>query len=103
MVYENKYPADLEFEGKTIIYIENGLREFRALFKYEFNLNNYLIAMNVFEKNGNYNVSFIPKTVSMFEDIEFEISNEGMYANGRGVKFFFSLENNELLKTVYMR
>lgn len=103
MIYESKYPADIEFEGKIVLYIENGLREFKSLFKDEFDLNNYVVTLNKFEKNGNYCVTFIPKVASMFEGIEFEIPNQGMYANGRGVEFFFSIKNDELLKTVYMR
>lgn len=104
MKFKSTYPPHNEIDGLVVSYLENGLNEFRKLFKDKFNLRNYTVGIDDFSDPHNYySVSFMPNVESMFEDINFEIADKGMYKNGMGVVFFFSSKEDKLLKTVYMR
>jgi len=48
-------------------------------------------------------ISFCPKVETFIEEVPFEVPNRGVWKNGPGVSFFYSLSSKSLLKKIYMR
>lgn len=66
-------------------------------------MSNYEIEVGFNDGETLMAVSFIPVSVHEVAGVPFEISNQGMYGNGRGVKYVYDVIEQKLIKAVYMR
>ncbi|WP_144030305.1 hypothetical protein [Burkholderia sp. AU6039] len=98
----NKYPGDFSFSGRCFEVIYLAASEFLKFSKGEWPLGNYEIEIGFNDGETLMSVSFIPVLVHEVEGVPFEISNQGMYGNGCGVKYISDVIEQNLIKSVYM-
>ena len=100
---EERYPPQVELTGQNLMLIGKGVEEFKKLYADKYDLLKYEIWLNKFEEKKYFSISFLPNIETIFAGVHFEIADQGMYQNGPGVVFFFSLDDCSLLKTQWMR
>ena len=92
-----------EIDGNFLLAITAAKKEFDGYSQGKWNLKNYIIWLRISENREFVSISFIPKTDEMVGGIFFEIPYRGEYKYGRGYKFYYRLEDTELLEVVGMR
>ena len=92
-----------EIDGNFLLAIDAAKKEFDGYSQGKWDLKNYIIWLNISENGEFVSISFIPKTDEMVGGIFFEIPYRGEYKYGRGYKFYYRLEDTELLEVVGMR
>ncbi|WP_163012837.1 hypothetical protein [Burkholderia stabilis] len=98
-----KYPAEIEFRGGCFEVFGLALKEFEVLSKGEWSLENYNVSLNVGCDGEVVVVSFVPDVAFSIDGVPFEVADQGMYVNGRGVVYAYDISEKRLLKTIYMR
>ncbi|KAB0638040.1 hypothetical protein [Burkholderia stagnalis] len=98
-----KYPSDFSFRGDCFEVFGLALAEFRKLSKDEWPLENYKVSVDIGKNENLVAVSFTPLPAYEVGGVPFEVADQGMYKNGRGVTYIYAVEDGELLKAVYMR
>ena len=92
-----------EIDGNFLLAIAAAKKEFDSYSQGKWDLKNYIIWLRISENREFVSISFIPKTDEMVGGIFFEIPYRGEYKYGRGYKFYYRLEDTELLEVVGMR
>lgn len=98
-----KHPAEVEFRGGCFEVFGLALKEFEALSKGEWSLKKYNVSINVGCDGGVMVVSFVPDVAFNVGGVPFEVADQGMYVNGRGVVYAYDISEKRLLKAIYMR
>nr|WP_263869987.1 hypothetical protein [Burkholderia cepacia] len=98
-----KYPSDFSFRGDCFEIFGLALAEFGRLSKGKWSLGDYKVSIDFGKNESLVAVSFTPLPAYEVNGVPFEIADQGMYKNGRGVTYVYAVENGELLKTIYMR
>ena len=98
-----KYPSDYSFKGNCFKIFGLALDEFKKLSKGQWSLNFYKVSIDFGKNESLVAVSFVPLPAYEVNGVPFEIADQGVYKNGRGVTYVYEIEKEELLKTVYMR
>lgn len=92
-----------EIDGNFLLAIAAAKKEFDGYSQGKWDLKNYIIWLRISENREFVSISFIPKIDEMVGGIFFEIPYRGEYKYGRGYKFYYRLEDTELLEVVGMR
>ncbi|WP_155122347.1 hypothetical protein [Burkholderia ubonensis] len=99
----DKYPRDMSFNGACFEMFGAALKEFEVLSKGEWSLENYTVSVDIGCDGEIVIVSFVPIPAYSVDGVPFEVASQGMYKNGRGVLYAYSVSEKKLLETVYMR
>ncbi len=97
------YPRDFSFRGKVIPILSLAFEEFKNISKGNWSLDNYEISVSVNCDESYAAVSFVPDPAHSVDGVPFEVADRGMYANGMGITFIFSLIDFRLVNKTYMR
>ncbi|WP_157649690.1 hypothetical protein [Burkholderia ubonensis] len=98
-----KHPSEMNFRGDCFEIFDIALKEFGAFSRGEWSLKNYEVSVDVGCGGEVVVVSFVPDVAYSVNGVPFEIASQGMYKNGRGVVYAYSISEKKLLKTIYMR
>jgi hypothetical protein len=98
-----RYPSDYSFRGDCFKIFGLALSEFKKLSKDQWPLDCYKISIDIGKNESLVAIAFIPLPAYEVDGVPFEVADQGMYKNGRGVTYIYATESEELLKTVYMR
>lgn len=89
--------------GSYLLIIEDAKRKFEEISKGEWDLKKYVVWLQISTNQKYASIGFIPNIENFIDGIPFEIPNQGMYQNGRGVQFYYEIDNVELKETIFMR
>lgn len=92
-----------EIKGSYLLIIEDAKRKFEEISKGEWDLKKYVVWLQISTNQKYSSIGFIPNIENFIDGIPFEIPNQGMYQNGRGVQFYYEIDNVELKETIFMR
>lgn len=98
-----KYPSDVSFSGACFEVLGLALAEFRKFSKGEWPLVNYKVSVDVGKNESLIAIAFTPLPACEVNGVPFEVADQGMYRNGRGVTYIYTVDGGELIKAVYMR
>ncbi|MBY4727250.1 MULTISPECIES: hypothetical protein [Burkholderia] len=98
-----RYPSDVSCSGECFEVFGLALAEFRKFSKGEWSLKNYNVSIDFGRDERLVAISFIPRPAYEVNGVPFEVADKGMYKNGRGVTYIYTVDGGELLKAVYMR
>lgn len=100
---DNLYQRSFSFSGEIVKAANLAYEEFMLLSKGEWPLENYSVCFSVTDDYRYTSFAFMPDPAYEIGGIPFEVSNRGMYQNGRGVVYIYSLADYSLVNTTYMR
>ncbi|CAB3969719.1 MULTISPECIES: hypothetical protein [Burkholderia] len=98
-----RYPSDYSFRGDCFKIFGLALAEFKKLSKDRWPLSCYKVSVDLGGGESLVAVTFSPLPAYEIDGVPFEVADQGMYQNGRGVTYIYAIEGAALLKTVYMR
>ncbi len=105
----NKHHPDrvvLPFGKESIEVFYLAVQEMYKIFnnmKGDYTIEKYNVLLSIHIDHDIINVAFCPKTVPTFEGSYLEIPCGGIYTNGPGVDFFYSLSDYTLIRRIFMR
>jgi hypothetical protein len=79
------------------------LREVFSGLGHEWPLEKYAVHVTLHAEYDLADVAFCPKVETCIDGVPFEVSVNGVFANGPGVRFLLTLSSLALVETVYMR
>ena len=79
--------------------------KFEKRFKNQYDLRQYKLSFESYLIKGEvvHSISFMPQPVGLPSDGILDIAQDGLWANGPGVSYFYAAGSLELVKTIYMR
>lgn len=98
-----KHPSDTSFRGDCFAMFGLALTEFEKLSRRQWSLKDYKVSVDLDANANMVAISFTPFPAYEISDVPFEVADQGMYKNGRGVTYVYAVNEEKLLKTIYMR
>ncbi|WP_156409984.1 hypothetical protein [Duganella sp. Root198D2] len=97
------HPRDFNLPGSAIMAMSIAYDEFMIFSKGEWSLDNYQICISYTDDMDYMSIAFLPDPAYEINGIPFEVASRGMYKNGRGVEYIYSLMDFSLVKKILMR
>lgn len=97
------HPREFSLEGAVIMAMNIAYDEFITFSRGEWSLDNYQICISYTDDMDYISIAFLPDPAHEINGIPFEVANRGMYKNGRGVEYIYSLMDFSMLQKILMR
>lgn len=100
---EREVPPLGEEAIKVLYYAVQEMYKIFENIKGDYSIPKYNVLISLHINHDIEVVSFCPKVETFIQGVPFEIPYKGMWQNGPGVSFYYSLSNHVLIKKIYMR